>query len=137
MFVWTGFDYLENPRRTGGRHGFVFGIDLAGFPKDYYMYQSEWTDRPVLHVFPHWNWQEGEPVDVKVLQRADSVALFLNGKSLGWAKRRNDLMLPGEYRLNPEPLQRCRTAKERNCSAAAFPQPANRQNSALQPTDRY
>jgi beta-galactosidase len=30
--------------------------ELAGCLKDaFYMYQSEWTDTPVLHIFPHWN----------------------------------------------------------------------------------
>ena len=47
------------------RSSFFGIVDLAGFPKDvYYMYKSEWTDEPVLHIFPHWNWKEGEPVDI-------------------------------------------------------------------------
>jgi beta-galactosidase len=38
-----------------------------GFPKDiYYYYQEVWGDRPMVHVFPHWNWagKEGQPIDV-------------------------------------------------------------------------
>src|SRR5699024_3437276 len=47
------------------RSSFFGIVDLAGIPKDiYYMYQSEWTDTPVLHLFPHWNWKKGETVDV-------------------------------------------------------------------------
>ena len=48
------------------------------------MYKSEWTDEPVLHIFPHWNWKEGEPVDIwAYYNNADEVELYLNGKSLG------------------------------------------------------
>jgi beta-galactosidase len=87
LFVWTGFDYLGEPTPYGwpSRSSFFGIIDLAGFPKDvYYMYQSEWTDKPVLHLFPHWNWKEGEEVDVwAYYNRADEVELFLNGQSLG------------------------------------------------------
>jgi beta-galactosidase len=87
MFVWTGFDYLGEPTPYGwpSRSSFFGIVDLAGFPKDvYYMYQSEWTDRPVLHLFPHWNWAEGDTVDVWAYYgQADEVELFLNGQSLG------------------------------------------------------
>lgn len=87
LFVWTGFDYLGEPTPFGwpSRSSFFGIVDLAGFPKDiYYMYQSEWTDKPVLHVFPHWNWKEGETVDIwAYYNQADEVELFLNGVSLG------------------------------------------------------
>src|SRR5690606_8022049 len=64
----------------------------AGFPKDvYYMYQSEWTDTPVLHVFPHWNWEEDTLVDLWVYyNNADEVELFLNGESLGVKSKEGD-----------------------------------------------
>jgi beta-galactosidase len=70
-------------------------VDLAGFPKDaYYMYQSEWTDTPVLHVLPHWNWNAGDTVDVWAYTNCDSVELFLNGTSYGTkAKAADDLHL--------------------------------------------
>jgi beta-galactosidase len=87
LFVWTGFDYLGEPTPYPwpARSSYFGIIDLAGFPKDvYYMYQSEWTTKPVLHIFPHWNWQEGRIVDVwAYYNNADEVELFLNGKSLG------------------------------------------------------
>jgi len=93
-FVWTGFDYLGEPTPFGwpSRSSYFGIIDLAGFPKDiYYMYQSEWTDREVLHVFPHWNWQPGQVVDVWVYySHADEVELFLNGKSLGTRSKQDD-----------------------------------------------
>ena len=68
QYVWTGFDYIGEPTPYGwpARSSYFGIIDLAGFPKDvYYMYQSEWRpDKAVLHLFPHWNWKEGEPVDI-------------------------------------------------------------------------
>jgi len=87
MFIWTGFDYIGEPTPyTWPSRSSYFGIiDLAGFPKDvYYMYQSEWTNKPVLHIFPHWNWKPGQTVDIcAYYNNADEVELFLNGKSLG------------------------------------------------------
>ena len=65
-------------------------VDLAGFPKDrYYLYQSQWTKTPMVHLLPHWNWKgmEGQPIPVMAYTNADEVELFLNGKSLGRKKR--------------------------------------------------
>jgi beta-galactosidase len=69
-------------------------IDLAGFPKDtYYMYQSEWTQKPMLHIFPHWNWEIGKTVDVwAYYNKADEIELFLNGRSLGVKKKEADAL---------------------------------------------
>lgn len=86
MFIWTGFDYLGEPTpyQWPSRSSYFGIVDLAGFPKDaYYMYQSEWTNKPVLHLFPHWNWNKGDNVDVWVYTNCLEVELFLNGKSLG------------------------------------------------------
>jgi beta-galactosidase len=86
MFIWTGFDYLGEPTPYGwpSRSSYFGVVDLAGFPKDtYFMYQSEWTGEDVLHVFPHWNWSEGDVVDIWTYSSSDHVELFLNGKSLG------------------------------------------------------
>lgn len=102
QYVWTGFDYIGEPTPYGwpARSSYFGFIDLAGFPKDvYYLYQSELTDKPVLHVFPHWNWGnetyagEGiEPsrmsadgyVDVwAYYNNADEVELYVNGNSQG------------------------------------------------------
>jgi len=94
LFVWTGFDYLGEPTPYPwpARSSYFGIVDLAGFPKDaYYMYQSEWTNKPVLHIFPHWNWQPGKTVDVWAYYNcADEVELFLNGRSLGVKKKQGD-----------------------------------------------
>lgn len=86
-FVWTGFDYIGEPTPYGwpSRSSYFGIVDLAGFPKDaYWMYKSEWTDDTVLHVFPHWNWTEGENIDIwAYYNNADEVELFVNGKSYG------------------------------------------------------
>ncbi|KGO84827.1 glycoside hydrolase [Flavobacterium rivuli WB 3.3-2 = DSM 21788] len=94
MYIWTGFDYIGEPTPYGWPSiSSYFGIaDLAGFPKDvYYMYQSEWTNKPVLHIFPHWNWKAGQNVDVwAYYNNADEVELYLNGKSLGKKSKQGD-----------------------------------------------
>lgn len=94
VFVWTGFDYLGEPTAFGWpSRASYFGIcDLAGFPKDpYYMYQSEWTDKDVLHLHPHWNWSEGDKIDMwAYYNNADEVELFLNGRSLGKSSKTGD-----------------------------------------------
>lgn len=95
MFIWTGWDYLGEPTPfPWPAVSSYFGIiDLAGFPKDpYYMYQSEWTNKPVLHLFPHWNWKPGEQIDVVAYFNADEVELFLNGRSQGTKRKQNDEM---------------------------------------------
>jgi beta-galactosidase len=84
-FLWTGIDYLGESRwplknATSG------ALDTCGFPKDgYFFYQSVWAAKPMLHIFPHWNWpgREGQVIPVLAYTSCDSVELFLNGKSLG------------------------------------------------------
>ena len=102
LFVWTGFDYLGEPTPYPwpARSAYFGIIDLAGFPKDaYYLYQSLWTDTPVLHIFPDWNWKKGDTVDVWAYYNdADKVELFLNGKSLG-ARRKRDGALHVVWRV--------------------------------------
>jgi len=93
QFIWTGFDYLGEPTPYWwpSRSSYFGIIDLAGFPKDVYsMYQSEWTKKDVLHVFPHWNWTEGQTIDIWAYSNAEEVELFLNNKSLGVKKKQGD-----------------------------------------------
>ena len=85
-FRWTGFDYIGEsggwPRVLGN-----FGIiDLCNFPKDaYYFYQSQWTDKPMAHILPHWTWpgKDGTVIPVLCYTNCDDAELFLNGTSLG------------------------------------------------------
>jgi beta-galactosidase len=84
-FMWTGVDYLGEA--FWPFKGFGSGtLDITGHPKDaYYLYQSQWTTQPVLHLFPHWNWpgREGQVIPVLAYTNCTSVELFLNGRSLG------------------------------------------------------
>ncbi len=90
-FAWTGFDYRGEPTPYGWPSiNSQFGIvDMCGFPKDYfYYYTAWWKDEPSLHLFPHWNWQGREGIEIAVwaYSNLDEVELFLNGKSLGSQK---------------------------------------------------
>ena len=116
-FVWTGFDYIGEPTPYFNGRGAnatdwparssYFGfIDLAGFPKDrYYLYQSVWTKKPMVHVLPHWNWQgrEGQNIPVMVYTNSDEVELFLNDKSLGRKKRFSEpIEIPVGQNVSPD-----------------------------------
>lgn len=106
QYVWTGFDYIGEPTPFPfpSRSSYFGIIDLAGFPKDvYYMYQSEWAEKPVLHLFPHWNWKEGQKVDLWVYyNQADEVELFVNGKSQGTKRKgRDDFHVAWRVRYEP------------------------------------
>lgn len=109
-FVWTGWDYLGEPTPYSwpARSSYFGIIDLAGFPKDaYYLYQSVWTDRPVLHILPHWNWKEGQEIDVwAYYNNADEVELFVNNQSLGVKKKQQgDLHVMWRTRFEPGTLR--------------------------------
>jgi beta-galactosidase len=108
-FAWTGFDYRGEPTPYQwpciNSH---FGIvDMCGFPKDnFYYYQSWWTDKPVLHLLPHWNWpgKEGQTIDVRALSNCEEVELFLNGQSLGRQKMKTDSELKWSVKYAPGTL---------------------------------
>jgi beta-galactosidase len=84
-FMWTGIDYLGEafwPMKSS----FAGVIDTCGFKKDgFYFYQSQWTEKPMVHLSPHWNWKskEGQLIPVTCYTNCDTVELFLNGRSLG------------------------------------------------------
>ncbi len=84
-FMWTGIDYLGESRWPG-KAAYSGQIDMTNKPKDgYYFYQSQWTDKPVLHLLPHWAWpgREGQIIPVMAYTNCDTVELFVNGKSYG------------------------------------------------------
>lgn len=115
-FMWTGFDYLGEPTPYSGRDNETQGywnadwpshtsyfapVDVCGFPKDrYYLYQSQWTTEPMVHVLPHWNWEgkEGEMIPVFAYTNAQEVELFVNGKSYGKKVKGKDLTaIPADF----------------------------------------
>jgi len=90
-FNWTGFDYRgePSPYKWPCISSHFGAMDTCGFPKDnYFYYQAWWTAKPVMHLFPHWNWEgkEGQEIAVWCHSNLDSVELFLNGGSLGSKK---------------------------------------------------
>ncbi|HEY9155772.1 MAG TPA: glycoside hydrolase family 2 TIM barrel-domain containing protein, partial [Opitutaceae bacterium] len=107
-FVWTSFDYKGEPRpldwpQINSNYGF---LDICGFPKDsYYYYKSWWTDTPVIHLFPHWNWagKEGQEIPVWVHTNCEEVELFLNGVSLG--KQKTERYRHLEWKVKYQPGQ--------------------------------
>ena len=107
QFIWTGFDYIGEPTPYGfpARSSYFGIVDLAGFPKDsYYMYQSELTDKQVLHLFPHWNWLEGQDIDLWCYyNNADEVELFINGRSQGVKAKKDDHEYHLMWRVKFEP----------------------------------
>lgn len=87
QFIWTGYDYIGEPTPYHTKNSYFGLIDTAGFYKDaYYAWKSAWVSAekdPFVHVFPYWDFNVGEEVDVRVVSNAPFVELFVNGKSLG------------------------------------------------------
>ncbi len=107
-FMWTGIDYLGESRWPG-KNASSGVLDLCGFPKDsFYFYQSQWTDEPMIHLFPHWNWpgREGQVIPVLCYSNCDAIEIFLNGKSYG--EKRLEFPRPGNagswYRYAKPPV---------------------------------
>jgi len=109
-FVWSGFDYRGEP--TPYRWPCVsshFGImDICGFPKDgYFAYKAAWSNEPLVHIFPHWNWlgKEGKLQKVQCYTNCEEVELFLNGKSMGKKKAIPYTKLEWELSYQPGRLE--------------------------------
>jgi beta-galactosidase len=102
-YVWTGFDYIGEPtpyyKEWPSRSSYFGIVDLCGIPKDrYYSYMAKWTDKDVLHILPHWDFEEriGEVTPVHVYTNYNKGELFVNSKSHGVIKK-NDT---NEYTKN-------------------------------------
>ena len=99
QFVWSGFDYHGEPdpyeEEFFPAHSSYFGIvDMCGFKKDrFFLYQSQWTKEPMIHLLPHWNWEgrEGENTPVYIYSNCFEVELIVNGVSRGKRKNADDL----------------------------------------------
>ena len=101
QFIWTGTDYIGEPTPYHTKNSYFGQIDTAGFPKDsFYIYKAEWDkENPFVHLYPHWDFSPGQPVDVRIASNAPRVELFLNGKSLG----AQDIDLTANYIVPYEP----------------------------------
>lgn len=107
-FVWTGFDYIGEPTpyQWPSRSSYFGILDICGFPKDrFFLYQSQWTEKPMVHILPHWNWEQfaGREIPVWCFTNADSVELFLNGKSLGERTEKDRIKLHFAWSVPFEP----------------------------------
>jgi len=84
-YLWTAIDYLgEWPWPLISAPCGL--LDVCGFEKDsYYFFKSQWSDKPVIKLLPHWNWQgeEGKPIPVICYTNCDEVELIVDGQSLG------------------------------------------------------
>ncbi|MFN7993135.1 MAG: glycoside hydrolase family 2 TIM barrel-domain containing protein [Bryobacteraceae bacterium] len=85
--LWHQFDYDGEEYDPVIPHVVTFGMaDSWRIPKDvFYFYQSQWSDKPVLHICGHWTWpgDEGKTRQVKVYSNLGEVELLLDGRSLG------------------------------------------------------
>ena len=90
-FIWTGFDYRGEPTPCGwpSVNSHFGALDMCGFPKDVAMYyKAWWGDKPLVHIFPHWNWtgHEGQTISVWCYSNCDEIELRVNGTSYGRKK---------------------------------------------------
>lgn len=104
QFLWSGFDYIGEPTPYHTRNSYFGQIDTAGFPKDsYYIYQSAWAEqkKSMIHIFPYWDFNPGQLVDVRVATNAPIVELFLNGKSQGecYIDHAKGMVLTGNWQV--------------------------------------
>jgi beta-galactosidase len=103
-FRWSGFDYVGECYGWPAK-SWNFGIiDLCGLPKDsYFFYQSRWTDRPMVHLLPHWTWPglEGVEIPIVAYTNCDAVELFLDGESAGVREMDDSMYLRWDLPYQP------------------------------------
>ncbi|MGN0507204.1 MAG: glycoside hydrolase family 2 TIM barrel-domain containing protein [Lachnospiraceae bacterium] len=125
QFLWSGIDYIGEPTPYHGRNSYFGQADTAGFPKDsYYMYQAGWTsyrEKPMVHIFPYWDFNPGQKIDVRVCSNAPVIELFFNHRSLG--KRQLDhkhgKSITGDWQLLYEPGELYAAAYDENGNIVA------------------
>ena len=84
QYIWTGIDYIGEPTPYHTRNSYFGAMDTCVFPKDYwYLFKALWSDKPMVHIGVHWDWNPGQMIDVPVMTNGASAELFLNGASLG------------------------------------------------------
>ena len=84
-YQWISFEHRGEATwpRVCSQSG---AIDLFMQKKDaFYQNMSHWTEKPMIHLLPHWNFAgcEGEPITVFAYTNAPKAELFLNGESQG------------------------------------------------------
>lgn len=116
QFIWTAIDYIGEPTPYQTKNSYFGQIDTAGFPKDsYYLFRSEWTDagkNPMIHVYPYWDFNPGQLVDVRITSNAPEVELFVNGVSQGREQidHKKGTVLQPSWKVPYEPGSICAVA---------------------------
>ncbi|QGH35946.1 DUF4982 domain-containing protein [Gracilibacillus salitolerans] len=109
QFIWTGIDYLGEAKGWPVRAAQAGFLDLAGNKKaSYYYRQSLWSNQPMAFLAvkrkddpesdrnprwkgdPHWNWNDGEQLEVFCYTNCQEAELFLNDTSLKMKKKNDD-----------------------------------------------
>ncbi len=85
QFIWTGADYIGEPSPYWTKNSYFGQIDTAGLKKDqFYLYRTMWKkDASVLHLFPYWDFNEGQLIDVYAYTTCPKVELYLNDVLIG------------------------------------------------------
>lgn len=105
QFLWAGIDYLGEPTPYHTKNSYFGIVDTACFPKDvYYLLQSAWRtfeDKPMIHLLPYWDFNEGQLIDIRICSNAPEVELFFNDVSLGRKRidHKKDMILYADYQL--------------------------------------
>ncbi|MDE7224843.1 MAG: DUF4982 domain-containing protein [Acetatifactor sp.] len=122
QFLWTGFDYIGEPTPYQTKNSYFGQIDTAGIPKDaYYIYKGEWTDgkkEPFVHIFPYWDFNSGQIIDVRIASNQPKVELFENGISRGTCELAHEantgsMLVGGSWPLWYKPGTICAVAYDR------------------------
>ncbi len=120
QFLWSGIDYLGEPTPYHGRNSYFGMVDTAGFKKDaFYFYQAAWNDyrkKPVIHIFPYWDFNPGQLIDLRVVSNAPEIELFVNGVSKGRVKldAKHGDKLTGDWKLPYAPGELYAVAYDEN-----------------------
>ncbi|MGN0633246.1 MAG: glycoside hydrolase family 2 TIM barrel-domain containing protein [Oscillospiraceae bacterium] len=104
QFIWTGFDYIGEPTPYSTKNSYFGQFDTAGFAKDsMYIFKGAWThfkDEPFVHIYPYWDFSEGQPIDIRVASNAPLIKLFFNGSLI--AKKSFDRRICTELTLDTQ-----------------------------------
>ena len=130
QFVWTGFDYIGEPTPYSTKNSYFGQIDTAGYYKDSaYIYKAAWTDgskAPFVHLFPYWDWSEGEIIDILAATNCHEARIFINGREIArkvFGERPSELSMSvkvpytkGEITAEAYDSEGRMTARDRVCS---------------------
>ena len=86
QFLWSGTDYLGEPTPYHTKNSYFGMADTAGFEKDIYsVFRAAWSEDhlPFIHLWPAWDYNEGQLIDVFTVTNQMGVRLYLNGKAIG------------------------------------------------------